>query len=292
MARLDTRLHSLNVSIGGGLPKRTVTEIAGHNFTGKTTFGLYLNGLLAAPSGKIFICDIEPMQGTHYMDKVFKPTGFGGDLYFVPGVDKDGKPMPSEKQVNGLADAFYLGMNGGLLDSVSSLYPGVEEDTEVGERNMGLRAIIMSMFMRKAIQRLRSVPQECGVVLINHLRQQIGSQYLDTPGGKAIQDYSATRLRVASQREDNYWIMKGKVVKRRFWGDETKVPDTFEIIIVPGGGISIGLSAVQDCVTAGLAEKENGRVKLAGKTFGLFSRMVERQDDLDLFAPFFAALKG
>lgn len=284
IARSITGLASLDLSLGGGFPLRSVLEISGYEGSGKSTLAYYLLGCPKV-KGTIGIGDNEGCDPS-YIAQAASRAGWRGRLRVVPYVDDKNKPMAEEKMLDTLAD--YLledSVQATLLDSVGGLMPVSEEEGSAADARVGMRARMMGPFLRKCVHRLRQTEEPKAMFLTNHLHQIIGGQGSITSGGKAVHYLSATRMRLTSDKndEDNWWQIKGKIVKRRYTGDRPS--QTFQCILVPGEGIDPGLTAVQDAIFFGLADKE-GTIKLDGKSYGYFKKMVQTRGDLDQFVPF------
>lgn len=290
LARMDTGLYSFNWAIGGGLPYRSIIEISGWEWSGKTTLSLYLSAL-ANPKGLIGIADIEPMQDLSYLKRIHALTGFTGHVRFAKFANRDGEPVDSAARLSEVADMLYEPTFAGfIVDSVGAIYPLSEEEGEVGEARVGERARIMGPFMRKAASRLNTIKKNGLGIITNHVHSVIGGRGTETSGGKAVHYLSTTRVRLSSDRsEDGLWIVNGKMVKRRFWG-ATPPPDVFQVAIVPGEGVHPGLTAVLDSLMYKIATKDR-TITLNGKNYGFLSKLVEARDDEDRFEPFRVALE-
>lgn len=286
--RLDTGLYSLNWALGGGLPLRTITEISGWEWSGKTTLSLYLTSLVRQ-DGLIGVADLEPLQGLEYVKTIHQATGFHGKMKFVDSATKDKKPVPSEKRMDDLADLIYdPACQALLLDSVGAIYSVGEEEGKTSDAHVGERARLLARHLRKIQARLNTVSQPVIYVFTNHVHEVIGGRGTVTSGGKAVMYYSASRFRLTTDRsEEGLWIVNGKMIKRRYWGKDPS--DTFQVAIVPGEGVHIGLSAVLDCLAYGIAKKDR-TITLGSKSFGFLSKLIQSKNDTDLFKPFKEAL--
>lgn len=287
-ARLDTGLWSFDRAIGGGLPLRTITEISGWEWSGKTTLSLYLSALVNE-KGLIGYVDAEPLQDLEYVKRVHRAVGFHGTMRWAKQIEKN-KRLTDDKRLEEIAKMLYEpDIAAIVLDSVGAIYPMSEEQGDIGEGRVGERGRIMADFLRKVQWRLNNIKPAAICLLTNHVHQIIGGRGTITSGGKAVHYYSATRLRLTTDRsEEGMWIVEGKVAKRRHWGIESP-PDSFQIVIVPGEGVHPGLTAVMDAINLGVAKRER-TVSIGAKSFGYLKRIVEQRADDDLFKPFKQAL--
>lgn len=286
--RRETGLFSLDRALGGGLPLRSFLEISGWEGSGKSTLAYYLLGTAGGPDGAIGIHDNEGFD-PHYAGRAASRSDWGGrTLKIVPVVNKKGEPLSEEESLDALADYLYDDdVTGILLDSIGGLSPVGEEEGSTADANMGKRAQITGRFLRRCVHRLRGTERPKVLIATNHIHQNIGGQGTSTSGGKAVHYLAATRLRLNSDKDEGWWLVHGKVTKRRYHG--VNPIDSFQFVLVPGEGVHPGLTAVQDCVFLGLAESDRV-VKLGDKSYGYWKNIVEQRNSLD-FAPFHTALK-
>ena len=84
-----------------------------------------------------------------------------------------------------------------VIDSVAALTPKAEIEGEMGDKNVGLHARLMSQAMRKltgAISRTRTC-----CIFINQIREKIGVMFGNpetTTGGNALKFYASVRLEI------------------------------------------------------------------------------------------------
>jgi len=84
-----------------------------------------------------------------------------------------------------------------VIDSVAALTPKAEIEGEMGDKNVGLHARLMSQAMRKltgAISRTRTC-----CIFINQIREKIGVMLGNpetTTGGNALKFYASFRLEI------------------------------------------------------------------------------------------------
>ena len=81
-----------------------------------------------------------------------------------------------------------------------------------------------------------------------------------------------------------------KLEKLRYGG--TRRDELAQVFIIPGLGISVGLTAVFDCFRQGLASR-GAIVKLGDKSHGRIGVLIDaaRKSDNDVFQPFVEALR-
>lgn len=289
IARKLTGLFSFDLAVGGGLPLYSITELSGPNFSCKTTLCAYLCGAVAHPKATIALLDIETAD-QEYPETVARGAGWDGEMWPVPAVDK-GKPYLHEDMMDILINRFDEddGIMSIMFDSVGAFRAAAEFEGSVGEANMGKRAQVIGKFMGKMNHKLRARPAH--MVCINHVHQKMGGMAMGTvtSGGKAMEYLPSVRADVWAKRGETYWTINGEVFKLRYRNRSLPYRKNFKAIVLPGIGVHRGLTAVEDCILLGLAERDKV-IKLAGQSFGYFAKMVESYEDNDLFQPFHEAL--
>ena len=87
-----------------------------------------------------------------------------------------------------------------VVDSVAALTPKSEIEGEMGDRNMGLQARLMSQAMRKLTGTISRTNTTC--IFINQLREKIGVMFgpsETTTGGNALKFYASVRIDIRSR---------------------------------------------------------------------------------------------
>ena len=179
---------SLDLALGGGLPKGRIVEIFGGEGGGKTTLTLHC---IAEAQKKGQICafiDAEHALNPEYA----KTVGVDIDNLYISQPDNG-------EQALEIADTLIRSGAIGLvvIDSVAALVPRAEVEGEMGDLTVGLMARMMSQGCRK----LASTAGKSGttVIFINQIREKIGVMYGNpetTPGGRALKFFASVRLRV------------------------------------------------------------------------------------------------
>lgn len=271
-----------------GFPIGKGVEIYGQTFCGKSTITYGLAGIVAKSIGKdIALADFEGFD-PKFLSTVLASSGFDGNIYCIQE-EEDEEALDTllvslKKKEYGVA----------ILDSIGAISPVSEAEGDLGEANMGRRAFLMAQFTRKALKLMRSDDSKT-IFMINHAYPKIGGRGLDTPGGE-VKKYLAS-IRIAVKRKylkgsyeeypDGSYIIEGTVVKNR-WGLKEK---TFNLFVLSGKGIHIGLTAMYDCISLGLATKER-TIKLRTQSYGTMKEIVSQahEGNDDFFNPFIEAL--
>lgn len=284
--RHPTGLGSVDYAFGGGIEEFSKLEIAGPNFSGKTTLALALAASQSGSGGTICFADLEGKGNGIYANVAAKACkGWKGTLWVSPFANKKGEVTSHADRVDTtLAQIDKAQTTALVLDSIGAYTTVRETEGSVEDANIGKAAIAIKTMYRIMMRKMEARPSNPVTFYgINHIHEKIGGTGSDTGGGKAPGYYSDIRVRVWSKKDEEYWTLNGTVTKRRGPG-----ADEFSVQIVPEEGVHWGLSAVQDCALWGLCKAER-TITMDGKSYGYYVSMVRKRDDEEMFAPFVAA---
>jgi recombination protein RecA len=177
---------TLDLALGGGLPKGRVIEIYGPESSGKTTVALHAIAEVQKNQGIAAFVDAE-----HALDPTYA-AALGVDTENLLVSQPDSGEMALEI-VDQLIRSSAVDLV--VVDSVAALTPRAEIEGEMGDAHMGLQARLMSQALRKITSNISK--SGCTVIFLNQLRQKIGVTYGNpevTTGGNALKFYASVRL--------------------------------------------------------------------------------------------------
>ncbi len=254
---------SLDLALGGGLPKGRIIEIYGPESSGKTTLALHAVAETQRTGGKAAFIDAEHALDPEYAARIGVKTK---ELIIS-------QPDNGEEALNILESLVRSNIiNIVVIDSVAALTPRAEIEGEMGAQHMGLQARLMSQALRK----LTAIAAKSGtiIVFINQIRSKIGIVYGNpetTPGGLALKFYASVRIdirRSAQIKKGDDIIgnrIKAKVVKN-------KVAPPFKIAefdIMYGTGISYESDLLNTAVKYGVVKKAGASYSWNGEKLGI-----------------------
>ncbi len=180
---------SLDLALGGGLPRGRLIEIFGAEGGGKTTLTLHCVAEMQKSGGICAFVDAE-----HSLDPAYAASlGVDVDNLYIAQPDNG-------EQALEIADTLLRSgaIDMVVIDSVAALTPRAEVEGEMGDLQVGAMARMMSQGCRK----LASTAGRSGavVIFINQIREKIGVIYGSpetTPGGRALKFFASVRMRVS-----------------------------------------------------------------------------------------------
>ena len=177
---------TLDLALGGGLPKGRIIEIYGPESAGKTTLALHALAEVQKAGGVAAFVDAE-----HALDPSYSAV-LGVDienlLVSQPDTGESALEIVDQLVRSSAVDVV-------VIDSVAALVPRAEIEGEMGDTQVGLQARLMSKALRKIAGNIGK--SGCTVIFLNQLRQKIGITYGSpdvTTGGNALKFYSSVRL--------------------------------------------------------------------------------------------------
>lgn len=211
---IPTGSIGLNYALGvGGYPRGRIIEIFGPESSGKTTLAIHAIAEAQKAGGIAAIIDAEHAFDRFYAEKL----GVDVNNLFMAQPDNGEQALEIAEQLIRSSAIDIL-----VIDSVAALTPKSEIDGDMGDKNVGVQARLMSQAMRKLTGTISRTNTTC--IFINQLREKIGVMFGNpetTTGGNALKFYSSVRLdirRVTSIKDGDNVIgnqVRVKVVKNK-----------------------------------------------------------------------------
>lgn len=183
---IPTGSISLDIALGGGIPKGRVIEIYGPESSGKTTLSLHAIAEIQKQGGTAAFIDAE-----HALDPAYaKRIGVDIDNLLLSQPDNGEQAL---EIVETLVRSNAVDLI--VVDSVAALVPRAEIEGDMGDSHMGLQARLMSQALRKLtgiISRSKAT-----VIFINQIRMKISVMFGNpetTTGGNALKFYASVRM--------------------------------------------------------------------------------------------------
>lgn len=206
---IPTGSISLNHALGvGGYPKGRIIEIYGPESSGKTTLALHAIAEAQKTGGIAALIDAE-----HAFDRFYaEALGVDTDELLISQPDNGEQALEIAEQLIRSAAVDIV-----VVDSVAALTPKGEIEGEMGDRNMGLQARLMSQAMRKLTAAISRTKTTC--IFINQLREKIGQMFgpsETTTGGNALKFYASVRLDIrphSTIKDGDDYLGKRAIVK-------------------------------------------------------------------------------
>ena len=137
---IPTGSLSLDLALGGGVPKGRIIEIYGPESSGKTTLSLHVVAEVQKSGGTAAFVDAEHALDPSYAEKI----GVKLDTLLVSQPDNGEQALEIvETLVRSNAVDIIV------VDSVAALVPQAEIEGDMGDAHMGLQARLMSQALRK-----------------------------------------------------------------------------------------------------------------------------------------------
>jgi recombination protein RecA len=246
---ISTGSLSLDLALGGGLPRGRVVEIYGPESSGKTTLTLHAIAEVQKNGGTAAFIDAEHALDPAYAKRIGVDTA--NLLLSQPDNGEQALEIAETLVRSNAVDII-------VIDSVAALVPRAEIEGDMGDSHMGLQARLMSQALRKltaVISRSKAT-----VIFINQIRMKIGVMFGNpetTTGGNALKFYASVRMdiRRTSQIKQGEAVIgnhtRVKVVKN-------KIAPPFrqaEFDIMYNEGISRAGDIIDLAVEHGIVEK-------------------------------------
>jgi recombination protein RecA len=183
---IPTGSLSLDLALGGGIPRGRIIEIYGPESSGKTTVCLHAVAEVQKRGGTAAYVDAEHALDPAYAAKL----GVSIDSLLISQPDSGEQAL---EVVETLVRSNAVDII--VVDSVAALVPQAEIEGDMGDSHMGLQARLMSQALRKLTGVISRT--KCTVVFVNQLRMKIGVMFGNpetTTGGNALKFYASVRM--------------------------------------------------------------------------------------------------
>ncbi|MBA2279106.1 recombinase RecA [Candidatus Saccharibacteria bacterium] len=177
---------SLDLALGGGIPKGRVIEVYGPESSGKTTLTLHAIAEVQRKGGTAAFIDAEHALDPQYAQRI----GVNLEELLVSQPDNGEQAL---EIVESLVRSNAVDLI--VVDSVAALVPQAEIEGDMGDSHMGLQARLMSQALRKLTAIISK--SKSTVIFINQLRMKIGVMFGNpetTTGGNALKFYASLRM--------------------------------------------------------------------------------------------------
>lgn len=208
---ISTGSISLDIALGGGVPRGRVVEIYGPESSGKTTLSLHILAEAQKSGGIVAFIDAEHALDPEYAKKI----GVNVDDLILSQPDSGEQAL---EILETLVRSNALDVI--VVDSVAALTPRAEIDGDMGDSHMGLQARLMSQALRKLTAIVAKT--QTTIIFLNQLRMKIGIMFGNpetTTGGQALKFYSSIRMDIRCIGK----IQDTGNVEKELVGNRTKV---------------------------------------------------------------------
>jgi recombination protein RecA len=259
---IPTGALSLDLALGGGIPKGRIIEIYGPESSGKTTLALHAVAEVQKTGGVAAFVDAEHALDPEYAKRI----GVNLDTLLISQPDTGEQALEiTETLVRSSAVDLVI------VDSVAALVPRAEIEGEMGDSHMGLQARLMSQALRKLTGVISK--SKCTVIFINQLRMKIGVMFGNpetTAGGNALKYYASVRLDIrGSEQIKDGDVSIGKHVKVKVVKNKIAAPfKVAEFDIMFNEGISTAGDILDLAVKHALIEKSGAWYSYQGEKIG------------------------
>ncbi len=177
---------SLDLALGGGIPRGRIVEVYGPESSGKTTLTLHAIAEIQKTGGTAAFIDAE-----HALDPSYaKRIGVDVENLLLSQPDNGEQAL---EIVETLVRSNAVDLI--VVDSVAALVPRAEIEGDMGDSHMGLQARLMSQALRKLTGVISR--SKVTVIFINQIRMKIGVMFGNpetTTGGNALKFYASVRM--------------------------------------------------------------------------------------------------
>lgn len=249
--KFPTGSYKLDEKLKGGYAKGTITALLGEQQAGKTTSCIEAarQHQIKYPNEHVLWLDLERAFDAEYFESI------GVDLDYEKFTHA--KPDTGEEAYQIMLD-FIESFNGGgmvVVDSVDSLLPETEEQSDMGDANIGAAAKLNSQGIRKLVPRINK--KNVTLFFINQIRANIGNSFkpFKSSGGYALEHYPRTRLHMFPKKGEEV-ISTGVTIKTEK-ANYGKPNEKFSTNIIYGKGFDREAELIELAAERGVVEKKS-----------------------------------
>ena len=250
--KIPTGIPNLDTLIGGGIPKKALTELVGESGSGKSYMAGQIAKKVLERGGVGAWVDTEFAVNPGWMERCGVPMDKIGVL----------QPYNGEEAIDATRECLQAGVDIVVLDSLAGLMPKDNLENDASYTPMAWQSRFLNQSIPKLINDLR---HGSILIVVNQLRDDLGANKyevnLNVPGGRAQVFFAHIFLELRrgawiKDKEDNRlgFDMGIRMRKGRFseeqWG-KTSIPFKVE------GGVDL----IETFMREGLAK---GKIKQAG----------------------------
>jgi len=245
---ISTGSASLDLALGvWGMPKGRIAEVYGPESSGKTTLCLSIIKECQKQGGVAAFVDAE-----HALDPTWASNiGVDIDNLMISQPSSGEEALSIVEMLAGSKQVDLI-----VVDSVAALIPQAEIDGEMGDRQIGAQAQLMSKAMRKLVSITNK--SNCTIIFINQIRMKIGVMFGCLHGDTLINfvDGSALPIKdvVEKKIEGDVWCYdegSNNFVGRKIidWHNNGDVLDKCDFLSILLRGPGNGNGRMNICVT-------------------------------------------
>ena len=197
VATFPSGAMTLDIALGGGMPRGRIVEVYGPESSGKTTLALHAMAEMQKLGGTVALIDAEHAFDPEYSQRL------GLDVDDVVVCQPETGEMALEV-VDTLVRSSAVDLI--VVDSVAALVPRSEIEGEIGMVQVGAHARLMSQALRKI--NVNAAKAGVTIIFLNQLRSKVGVIYGNpeiTTGGNALKFYASVRLDIRRKE-----VIRGK----------------------------------------------------------------------------------
>jgi recombination protein RecA len=250
--RMSTGMLTLDIMLGGGLPKGRIIELFGIEGGGKTSTSLMMCKAVQLQGESAVLIDLERTLEKTLFDSI--------------GVDPDKfyhlNPVYGEEAIDMALDAAEAGAKLIIIDSLAMLQPKAEQiKLDKDSEAMAMAALPGMMNRLKSKITLTIEKTGATLVFINQIRDKMtGYGGVQTPGGHAVRHMCSIRIQIthATKEKDKEGIITSYMTAIK---NKTGTPNLSCSVIIENGVLNQNASLVEGAVEAGLLIKSGSWIK-------------------------------